>query len=297
MGKPFSLMLSLFSESDGLMSVELPEAMILAKQMNNELKGKRVATCQLRDTNRMQKIGFINKDLTDFDRLVGGGVESAVSSGNTVLIKLDNGMNLIITPEYGGRVFYHSDASATPEKYHLRVDFTDGAALTVRLTSMGVIRVADDSELGESYIYRRDFSEKASPIDEGFTVEGFSELISGRDRQLKQVLVGKDAVVVGLSNSAFQDIIYRARLHPKRKASRLTGDEGRALYDAIRLVMKERIRLGGKDRFQDLHGRRGGYTPAMGPNMKGQECPVCGTPIERISHGGGQVYLCLHCQK
>ena len=153
------------------MSVELPEALILAEQMNDELKGKRVAACQLRDTDRMQRIGFINKDLTDFDPLVGGGIESTVSRGNTILVKLDNGMNLIITPEYGGRVFYHSGADAAPEKYHLRVDFTDGAALTVRLASMGVIRAAGDSELGASYVYRRDFSEKASPVEEEFTLK------------------------------------------------------------------------------------------------------------------------------
>lgn len=279
------------------MSVELPEALILAEQMNEELRGKRVAACRLRDTDRMQRIGFINEDLTDFDRLVGGGIESVVSRGNTVLVRLDNGMNLIITPEYGGRVFYHSDAGAAPEKYHLRVDFTDGGALTVRLASMGVIRAAGDSELGESYVYRRDFSEKASPVDEGFTFEGFIELISGRNRQLKQVLVGRDAVVVGMSNSAFQDAIYRAGLHPKRKASELGGDEVRALYDAIKLLIRERTRLGGKDQFQDIHGKQGGYTPAMGPNMRGKICPACRTPVEKISHGGGHVYLCPKCQR
>ncbi len=279
------------------MSVELPEALILAEQMNEELKGKRIESCRLRDCDRMRRIGFINEDLADFDRLVDGRVESAVSRGNTVLVKLDNGMNLIITPEYGGRVLYHSDAEKAPGRYHLRVDFTDGTALTVRLTSMGVIRAADDSGLEESYVYRRDFSEKASPVDESFTFEVFSELISGRNRQLKQVLVGKDAVVVGMSNSAFQDAIYRAGLHPKRRASELGGDEVRSLYDAVKLLMRERTRLGGKDQFRDIYGRQGGYTPAMGPNMKGKVCPACGTPVEKISHGGGHVYLCPKCQR
>jgi formamidopyrimidine-DNA glycosylase len=113
---------------------------------------------------------------------------------------------------------------------------------------------------------------------------------------LKSVLVGKDAVVVGLSNSAFQDIIYRARLHPKRKASELKKDERKALFDAIRLLIQERIRLNGKDQFQDLYGNQGGYTPAMGPNMKQQTCPKCGTLIEKLSMGGGHVYLCPNCQ-
>lgn len=279
------------------MSVELPEAQILALQMNEELQGKRISTCHVRDYEKMQRIGFMNKDLGDYNRLVNGGVESVVSRGNTVRVSLDNGMNLLIGPEYGGRVFYHAGPDTVPKKYHLKVDFTDGTALTVRLTSMGVIHAVDNVEIGASYLYKRDFSERASPLEDEFTFERFSELLSGRSRQLKQVLVGKEAVVVGMSNSAFQDVIYRARLHPKRRASELGGDERRALYDAIKTLMDERLRLGGKDQFQDIYGKQGGYTPAMGPNMKGKSCPICGTLIERISHGGGQVYLCPKCQK
>ena len=279
------------------MSVELPEARILSAQMNEELRGRRVSACHVRDYERMQRIGFMNRDLGDYDRLVGGAVESVVSRGNTVRVSLDNGMNLLIGPEYGGRVLFHAGPETVPERHHLRVDFADGAALTVRLASMGVIQAVDDAEIGGSYLYRRDFSGRPSPLEEGFTFERFSDLISGRGRQLKQVLVGKDAVVVGMSNSAFQDVIYRAGLHPRRRASELNGDERRALYDAMRLVMEERLRLGGKDGFLDLHGRRGGYTPAMGPNMKGMDCPACGTPVEKLSHGGGHVYLCPKCQR
>ena len=114
---------------------------------------------------------------------------------------------------------------------------------------------------------------------------------------LKSVLVGKDAILVGLSNSAFQDIVYRARLHPKRKASGLSRDERRALYDAVGLVLQERIRLKGKNLFFDLYGNRGEYTPAMGPNMKKQPCPRCGTTIEKLSVGGGHAYFRPKCQK
>ena len=278
------------------MSVELPEARILGEQLAKELPGKRVQFCAPRDYERMQNIGFMNKDLGDYDRLVGSTVESVVSRGNTVHVKLDNSMNLLIGPEYGGRVLYHADPEASTEKFHIKVDFADGTALTVRFTSMGVIQAVDDERLGDSYLYRRDFSEKVSPAEEEFTFEAFTDLVSGRSQQLKQVLVGKDAVVVGLSNSAFQDVIYRAGVHPKRKASELSGEERRALHDAIRQLVEERLRLGGKDKFQDIYGRQGGYAPAMGPNMKGEDCPRCGTPIEKLSVGGGQVYYCSTCQ-
>ena len=279
------------------MSVELAEANILARQLNEEIVGKAVQGCSVRDYERMQRIGFMNKDLTDYDRLIGGRLVSATSRGNTVHVKLDNGMNLLIGPEYGGKVLYHASSEDAPEKHHLKVDFDDGTALTVRLTSMGVISAVDDGGLEDSYLYKRDFSDKASPSEPEFTYERFNELTSDRSRQLKQVLVGKDAVLVGLSNSAFQDIIYRAGLHPKRRASDLSETERHALFDAINQLIAERLRLGGKDKFQDIYGRQGRYAPAMGPNMKGRECPNCGTPIERISHGGGQIYLCPECQK
>ena len=139
--------------------------------------------------------------------------------------------------------------------------------------------------------------ETLSPSDPEFTFERFSELIVTKNRMLKSVLVGKEAILVGLGNSAFQDIIYRARLFPKRKASDLSQDEQNALFEAIKQVVEERIRLNGKDQFIDLYGNQGSYIPAMGPNMQQQNCPECGTPIEKISHGGGHVYLCSTCQK
>ncbi len=279
------------------MSIELPEAKILAEQMNKELRGKRVKSCLLQNYERLQKIGMLNKDLASFDQLINGKIESAISRGNVIRVKFDNGMNLIIGPEYGGEIFYHTNEKTVPSKFHLKVDFSDGRVLTVRLTSMGIIKALKDYELESSYVFKRDFnSERLSPVDEEFTFEHFSKLSADNNRMLKAVLVGKDALVVGLSNSAFQDIIYRAKLHPKRKASELKADEKRRLYDAIRLVINERIRLNGKDQFYDLYGNQGGYTPAMGPNMKQKTCPDCGTPIEKLSHGGGHVYLCPKCQ-
>jgi len=279
------------------MSIELPEAKILAEQMNNELRGKCIRNYCLRDYERLQRIGFMNKDIKSFDQLVNRKVESVISRGNAIRVRLDGKLNIILSPEYGGEVFYHSHESTSPDKFHLRIDFSDESALTVRLTSMGGIHVFRDDELINSYMFKRDFNpEILSPIDETFTFNTFSKLLQDNNKALKSVLVGKDAVLVGLSNSAFQDIIYRAKLHPKRKASELNSDEQKALFNAIKLVLQERIRLNGKDQFLDLYQKQGRYIPAMGPNMRNQNCPVCRTPIEELSLGGGKVFVCPKCQ-
>jgi len=280
-----------------VLSVELPEAKILAEQMNKELQGKRIKSYHLKDYKRLQKIGMLNKDTKDFDQLVKGEIVFVTSRGNVILVKLNNRTNLLLGPEYGGKIFYHTNEKTLPRKFHLKLNFSDDTMLTVRLTSMGVIKAIKDNDLERSYLYKRDFnSEIPSPLDEEFTLEYFSKLLIENNRMLKSVLVGKDAIVVGLSNSAFQDIIFRARLHPKRKASELNQSERQSLYDAVRLMLRERIWLKGKNKFYDLYGNQGSYTPAMGPNMKQQTCSVCGTSIEKLSIGGGQIYLCPKCQ-
>jgi len=278
------------------MSIELPEARILAEQMNETLLGKRIRSYRLQHVENLQRIGFMNKDAKSFDQLVNGKIEAVVSRGNVIRVKLDRGMNLILAPEYGGKILYHSDNNPIQEEYHLRVDFSDDTALTVRLTGMGGIYALKDDELGRCYVYRRDFSEVLSPADEkAFTLERFSKFLASKNTSLKSVLVGKDAVVVGLGNTTFQDILYRAKIYPRRKASELNENVKHALYDAIRLVLQERTRLGGKKQFIDLYGKQGKYTSAMGSNIK--TCTVCGASIEKLSLGGGQTHFCPKCQK
>jgi len=280
------------------MSIELPEAQILAEQMSKELLQKQIKLFHLQDYQKLQRIGFINKDIKAFDQLMNRKVESIISRGNVIRIKLDLGLNLILAPEYGGKILYHKSGSTVPNKFHLKLDFSDDTSLTVALTSMGVIQTLKDDELERSYVYKRDFSEVTSPTDvREFTFERFSKHLAEKKVNIKSSLVGKDAVIVGLSNSAFQDILFRAKIHPKRKASELSEDERHALYDAIKVMINERIRLGGKDKFVDLYGNQGRYTPAMGPNMNGKTCIVCGTFIEKLGLGGGQVYFCPKCQK
>ena len=276
------------------MSVELPEAYILAKQMREALRGRVVKSVTLSDYEKLQRIGFVNRNVDEFQWLVGNAVEDVVSRGNTVRVDLDEEVNLLIAPEYGGVVLL-SEAGDEPEKSHLRIDF-DGGVLTVRLTSMGLILAVRDRDLDDSYIYRRDFLTGVSPLEDAFTSEWFSETLSRLNRGLKQVLVGKDAVLVGLSNSAFQDVIFRAGLHPKRKASSLSPAEAEGLFNAVKGLVEERLRLGGKNEFVDLHGRRGGYSPRMGPNLGESVCPSCGSKIVVLKHGGGTVYLCPVCQ-
>ncbi|MCG3218437.1 MAG: hypothetical protein H7643_05540, partial [Candidatus Heimdallarchaeota archaeon] len=54
------------------MSIELPEIKILAKQMNEELGGKKIIKCTMQNYEKFQKIKCIDPNIEDYQLLVGG---------------------------------------------------------------------------------------------------------------------------------------------------------------------------------------------------------------------------------
>lgn len=90
------------------MSIELPEAKILADQMDKALQGKRIKSYHLKDIERLQRVGMLDEDTTSFENLTNGKIQRVTSRGNVIRVKLDNGMNLILGPEYGGKILYHT---------------------------------------------------------------------------------------------------------------------------------------------------------------------------------------------
>jgi formamidopyrimidine-DNA glycosylase len=276
------------------MSLECPEIHILANQMQKELTGKIITNYDVQNSQLLQQKGFISTN-TVLDNIVDRKILLVTSRGNTILIKLDNQWNIVLAPEYGGTISIHT-MQTTVSKFHLKLELQD-LFLTISLTGIGCIHAVEDSFLNINYLYNRDFSQILNPLEENFTFERFKKHFDHKKQNIKAALVGKTAVIVGISNSAFQDIIYRAKINPKRSTGTLALDEKQNLYTAITQLITERLEAGGKSQFMDLYGKPGLYIPKMGPNKKDQTCPACNSDIEKISHGGGHVYLCPTCQK
>jgi hypothetical protein len=165
------------------MSVEFPEASILAQQLDESIKGMIIDAYELMDVERMKGMGFFNESLFDFESLVGKNVERVVSRGNTIRIKLSEFMNLLIAPEYGGVITYLPKGGKSP-KYHLKLEFTDGSILTTRIRSMGLIYALRDKDLGDSYMYKRGFLGGVSPDGPEFTWDWFNNTMARRTDSL-----------------------------------------------------------------------------------------------------------------
>jgi formamidopyrimidine-DNA glycosylase len=101
----------------------------------------------------------------------------------------------------------------------------------------------------------------------------------------------------GIGNSYAQDILFRARLSPRRKIPDITLAERERLYHAIQETVSQAIQAGGREDERDLFDRPGGYRRLMSSQTAGTPCPVCGSTIEKIAYLGGACYLCPQCQK
>ena len=125
---------------------------------------------------------------------------------------------------------------------------------------------------------------------------GYSGYLSKKTAPVSSTSSISEPGILGIGNGYLQDILFRAKLHPKRRAIDLAEWERRALYEAIRKTLKQAVDLGGRDTERDLYNRRGGYTRILHAKAKGRPCPECGTLIEKIQYLGGASYFCPSCQ-
>jgi formamidopyrimidine-DNA glycosylase len=136
------------------------------------------------------------------------------------------------------------------------------------------------------------------PLSADFTVRSFAERLAERKIPIKAALVDQ-TVVAGIGNMYADEALYEARLHPLRMADNLSNDEMKRLHRAIRRVLTEAIANKGASisNYFRPAGEKG--TAHMGfkvAHRRGEECPVCGGPVERIVVRQRGTYFCPACQ-
>ncbi|GAB2590743.1 formamidopyrimidine-DNA glycosylase [Streptomyces capparidis] len=116
---------------------------------------------------------------------------------------------------------------------------------------------------------------------------GLERLLAGRRQAVKAALTDQ-AVLAGLGNLLGDEILWRAGIHPRRRADRLTPDERRRLGTEMRRVLRESVRAGHVPaRPTWLTGHR---------DEPGGHCPRCRGPLHHDRMAGRTTTWCPHCQ-
>jgi formamidopyrimidine-DNA glycosylase len=273
---------------------ELPEYVTLTTQLVKTIVGKRIVQGCL--GNSPHKWVWYNRTPDEFDALTTGKVvEKAYSRGRWLFIPLTPGY-ILVFGECGGKILYHQAKSQIPKKYHLVLHFDDGSALSAYTQMWGAMELFErGEELKRKYICGM----RPTPIDEEFSFDYFSKLIDECTKTEKRSVKGlltQDQLVPGLGNAIAQDIMFKARLHPKHPLDDLDKNMRKSLYDAIQKTIQKATALGGRNDEYDLFGRPGGYVRILDKNAAGRPCHQCGNKIEKMQYLGGACYYCAECQ-
>jgi formamidopyrimidine-DNA glycosylase len=273
---------------------EIPEILTLARQFTQTLIGKTIESGSL--GNSPHKFVWYNRQPDEFTGLTSGKtIGKADGKGRWLFVSLHPGYVLVLG-ECGGKILYHPVGTPLPEKYHLKILFTDGSSLTVMTQMWGAMELYEAGREKERQ-YIKNF--RFTPIEPGFTFDYFSslidQLVQEGKRSVKSLLT-QDQLVPGLGNAIAQDIMFLSRLHPRHALGDLTSGQKCDLYSAILDTVHAVTEKGGRNDEFDLFGKPGGYVRIMDKSAAGKPCPDCGHIVEKIQYLGGACYLCARCQ-
>jgi len=104
-----------------------------------------------------------------------------------------------------------------------------------------------------------------------------------------------DRFVAGLGNGYADELLWAARVHPRRPAGSLAEREWAAVAVALRDVLTAALEAGGEADFRSPLGGRGAYERRI-HHHGGEPCPRCGATLGSSTAGRRETNFCPVCQ-
>ncbi|MBM3292882.1 endonuclease VIII [Candidatus Bathyarchaeota archaeon] len=272
--------------------IELPEAYVLASQVSKTFSGKRIKKVVAGQSPH--KFAWFFGDPKNYESLLQGKIIiDAVSIGGLVEIEANDAILLFGD---GVNLRYYDKDSMLPPKHQLYVEFEDKSSLIGSVQMYGGLWAFPKDSFDNKYY--KISKEKISPFKQEFDYDYFNALIDEKTEKLSlKAFLATEQRVPGLGNGVLQDILFNAKLHPKKKVNTLSIEDKKELFNSLKSTLAMMTGLGGRDTETDLYGKQGGYTTIFSRNTVGKPCKICGTTIKKEAYMGGSIYYCPKCQK
>jgi len=268
---------------------ELPEVETIKNELLPHIVGRRVTSVTLFWEGIVRQ-----PSVEEFrSRLIGQRLTGLTRRGKYLIFRLTSGEVLIIHLKMTGSLLL-KPASSEPDKFvrailHLdketELHFRDPRKL-------GVMWLVGD----ESIIVGKLGPE---PLEAGFTPQLLAQRLTNRTAPIKALLCDQ-TFIAGIGNMYADEALFAAGIHPLRPGGSLSPEEIEHLHRAIQQVLWSAV--GDKGASVNTYLRPDG-TPGtahfqfqVAHRLGGKFCPVCGTPIERITIRNRGTYFCPKCQ-
>ena len=269
---------------------ELPEVETIKEDLRELVVGYTIESAEVLDPALVEE-----PSPEEFARgLAGKRITGARRRAKHLIVELDGGEFIVFQLKIGGQLLLVPPVGE-PETALMLILHLDGGR---RLFLRDETRFTRARLLDEEGLYDRLSSLGPEPFSEGFTPEYLPSKVGSRRAQIKPLLLDQK-VVSGIGNIYVDEILYDARLHPRRKANTLSGGEWEGLYTAIR----ENLAAGVEHRgttvrlYRDVLDRGGDHQNYLRVFEKqGEPCPGCGGEVVREKVGGRPTHYCPGCQ-
>lgn len=278
---------------------ELPEVETIRIGLQEKIKDK-----QIRDV--IVNISKIIKkpSLEEFiTKIKGKKIKKIGRRGKYIIIYLDSEDKLVVHLGMTGLLIYPYDYKITEKEInskhnHLIFTFTDNTQLVFNdVRRFGKIFLVSNIDEVESIAKLG-----VEPLEDYFTEEIFIQVLNKKKKCKIKSFLMKQEFITGLGNIYANEVLYRSNIHPLRLISSLNKQEVRNLYQQIKMVLVEAVKLRGStvadEAYLDTDGEKGKFAEKLQVYArKGKPCIRCGNIIEVLKIEGRSTFICPQCQK
>lgn len=281
---------------------ELPEVETVRRGLSPVMEGQVIARA---DVNRPDLRWPFPPDMAA--RLTGQKVERLRRRSKYILADLSSGESLLIHLGMSGRMLISGDPLGqfvhdhpSPEKHdHVVLHMANGARVTFndprRFGAMDLL----DTQNADAHKLLASIGPE--PLGNDFHEAHLVAALKGRNTPIKSALLDQ-RIVAGLGNIYVCETLYRAGIHPARKAGKIAATRVAGLVPIIRQVLEEAITAGGSTLrdFKQADGELGYFQHSFDVyGREGEPCRAegCTGQIARIVQSGRSSFYCAQCQR
>jgi len=216
--------------------------------------------------------------------------------GKNILIDLTDQFTLWVHLRMTGQ-FHYVPVDSPRDKHDL-------LELTLQ-NNRHVLRYRDYRRFGRVRLRRTDevMHEKGlanlGPEPLEINANDFAERCRQSSRMIKPALLDQ-TFIAGLGNIYTDEMLFAARIHPRRLTDRVSRRKLVAMHEAMQTMLKRSIKMMGTtvDSYTGVNGRTGRFQKyLLVYGREGEGCPNCGTSIRREKIGSRSAHFCPRCQR
>ncbi|MDD4358592.1 MAG: bifunctional DNA-formamidopyrimidine glycosylase/DNA-(apurinic or apyrimidinic site) lyase [Candidatus Pacebacteria bacterium] len=288
---------------------ELPEVQTIVNELNEKVKEKIIEDAWTDKENLIRNVSF-----TKFKKkITGKKIIEAKRRAKYIIIELSEGYVLLVHLKMTGHFLLgkweieNNKVKAIVEGPIKEDKYNDYIHIIFYLNTGEELAFSDLRQFGRIELYtKEEFANLKEinnlgiePLGEEFTLKRFENIVKSSKTNIKKLLMDQEKIA-GIGNIYASEILFQAKVNPKRNTSTLEDNEIKNIHNSIFAILNKALELKG-DSMSDYRrtgGEKGDYQNyAKVYEKKGQKCPDCEGIIEYAKINQRGTYYCPKCQK